>query len=333
MKKLILGLMTAVLGVAPIMGAQLYSSAPSMQQKTYILQVSGGHSIFIENSDFTTTLINAGKSIDSQFIVDYIKGLGHSRIDTVIGTQNLSDSGLDEVVEEFRVGSILMANGYRPDLFKDLHEIADDKGIKIKTFDLDEIIDDVNVLLAQQPIVTYPPDNDMSVAVPVPTPSFEYGYDNDMSVGIPVPTPGYWYDNDQVGGGYVVSPGQQTYPYDNDMSVGVPVPDPGLWYDNDQVGGGYVMSPVPTPGYWYDNDQVGGGYVLLPGQQTYPYDNDMSVGLPVPTPAPVIGGTVYRTNTGSTYHAAGCEHANSTIYAISLTDAVNLGLQPCPYCY
>ncbi|OON97799.1 MAG: hypothetical protein ATN32_05285 [Candidatus Epulonipiscium fishelsonii] len=313
MKKLVLGMMAIVMGATPVMGAQLYSSAPSMQQKTYILQVSGGHSVFIENSNFTTTLINAGKSADSKFIIDYIEGLGHSRIDTVIGTQNLSDSGLDEVVEEFKVGRILMANGYRPELFEDLHEVADDKGIKIQVFDLDEVIDHVNVLLAQQPLVTYP-------------------YENDMSVSLPVPTPGPWYDYSQVGGGYVMSPGTfPTYPndddmfvwgpapgydYENDMSVGVPVPDPGLWYDNSQVGGGYIMSPgtfptypndddmsvwgpgpgyyydndmsvgvpVPDPGPWYDNSQVGGGYIMSPGSVTSLIENDMSVSLPVPTP-------------------------------------------------
>ncbi|ONI37938.1 hypothetical protein AN396_11935 [Candidatus Epulonipiscium fishelsonii] len=168
---------------------------------------------------------------------------------------------------------------------------------KAQAVESNEIMGYIDTLLPIQIASAYYPDNDMSSSLPLPnlTPNPDYSYDNDMSSSLPLPN---------------LTPNPD-YSYDNDMSVGVPVPGPWYDYDNDMSVG------VPVPGPWYD------------------YDNDMSVGVPVPdyTNDVTVGVTVYRTDTGLTYHAAGCEHTDPTIQKISLVDAINIGLQPCPHCY
>ncbi|MBE5935856.1 MAG: MBL fold metallo-hydrolase [Lachnospiraceae bacterium] len=66
------------------------------------------------------------------------------------------------------------------------------------------------------------------------------------------------------------------------------------------------------------------------------YTSSQSIVKPAATKAPVSGASVYTTKTGSKYHAdKNCRGLNNakSIFTKKKTDAVNLGLTPCSYCY
>lgn len=100
------------------------------------IDVGQSDSEFIELPNGQTMLIDAGVSEYGDKIVNYIKDLGYSKIDYVIGTHPHADhiGGMQKVVESFDIENIYMPKAStNTKTYEKLLTAIQDKGLKIKT--------------------------------------------------------------------------------------------------------------------------------------------------------------------------------------------------------
>lgn len=78
--------------------------------KVHYIDVGQADSIFIELPDSKNMLIDAGNNPDGELVVDYIKNLGYSKIDYIIGTHPHEDhiGGMDNVIDSFEIGNVYL---------------------------------------------------------------------------------------------------------------------------------------------------------------------------------------------------------------------------------
>ena len=103
---------------------------------SHYIDVGQGDSEFIELPNGETMLIDAGTSAYGETVVDYIKNLGYSKIDYLVGTHPHADhiGGMQEVVKSFDIGSIYMPKAStNTKTYENLLTAIKDKGLKIKT--------------------------------------------------------------------------------------------------------------------------------------------------------------------------------------------------------
>ena len=83
--------------------------ADNSELKIYYLDVGQADSIFIQN-DGQNMLIDAGNNDDGANIVQFLQGLGITKIDFLVGTHPHEDhiGGLDDVINNFDIGIIYM---------------------------------------------------------------------------------------------------------------------------------------------------------------------------------------------------------------------------------
>lgn len=102
----------------------------------HYLDVGQADSIFVELPNQKSMLIDAGESSSSEKIIEYIKKLGYTKIDYVIGTHPHADhiGGLAKVIETFDIGSIFMPNVIATSkTYENLLMTISNKNLKIKT--------------------------------------------------------------------------------------------------------------------------------------------------------------------------------------------------------
>lgn len=102
----------------------------------HFLDVGQGDSIFLELPDNKSMIIDAGEAKYSSKIIDYIKNLGYSKLDYVIGTHPHADhiGGLGKVIEEFDIGTIYMTKViHNSKTYENLLTTILNKNLKIKT--------------------------------------------------------------------------------------------------------------------------------------------------------------------------------------------------------
>ncbi len=137
--------------------------------KVYFLDVGQADSIIIE-SDNHFMLVDAGNNGDGDFVVDYLKDLGASSLDYVIGTHPHEDhiGGLDDVINNFDIKTIIMPEvATTTDTFADIVEAIENNGLLITSPEVD-----TNYKIG---------DADFTIL----SPNKEYGNDyNNWSVGI-----------------------------------------------------------------------------------------------------------------------------------------------------
>lgn len=100
------------------------------------IDVGQGDSIFIELPNKETMLIDAGESYEADNVINYIKNLGISKIDYIVGTHPHTDhiGGLEEVINTFDIGSIYMPKATSTSkTYLDLLTTISDKGLSVKT--------------------------------------------------------------------------------------------------------------------------------------------------------------------------------------------------------
>jgi len=100
----------------------------------YFLDVGQADSIFIYNNE-ESMLIDAGNNPDGQLICDYLKSLGITKIDYLVGTHPHEDhiGGLDNVINTFDIGTIYMPKkSATTKTFEDVIEAVADAGLKVK---------------------------------------------------------------------------------------------------------------------------------------------------------------------------------------------------------
>ena len=79
-------------------------------------------------------LIDAGNNADGEMVVEYLKNLGISKLDYVVGTHPHEDhiGGLDNVINEFEIGQIIMPKvSHTSKTYKDVLTAVQKKGPKI----------------------------------------------------------------------------------------------------------------------------------------------------------------------------------------------------------
>lgn len=102
----------------------------------HYLDIGQGDSIVAELPNKELLLIDAGEASSSEKIISYIKNLGYSKIDYVIGTHPHADhiGGLANVIKSFDIGSIYMPKvAASSKTYENLLNTIKDKNLKIKT--------------------------------------------------------------------------------------------------------------------------------------------------------------------------------------------------------
>lgn len=100
------------------------------------IDVGQGDSEFIELPNGETLLIDAGTNETGEKAVNYIKSLGYTSIDYVVGTHPHEDhiGGLDDVINAFDIGKIYMPKiTADTKTFEDVLDAIDSKGLTINT--------------------------------------------------------------------------------------------------------------------------------------------------------------------------------------------------------
>ncbi len=85
-------------------------NAASSQLIVHFLDVGQAESILVELPNHEVMLVDAGGNADGSAVVQYIKKLGITRIDYLVGTHPHEDhiGGMDDVIKSFAVGKVYM---------------------------------------------------------------------------------------------------------------------------------------------------------------------------------------------------------------------------------
>lgn len=137
------------------------------------IDVGQGDSEFIELPNGETMLIDAGTNETGKNVVDYIKSLGYTSIDYVVGTHPHEDhiGGLDDVIKTFDIGSIYMPKVTADTkTFEDVLDAAESKNLMINTAKSGVSImdtEDLSVKFLAPTLDSYENTNDYSAVVKV----------------------------------------------------------------------------------------------------------------------------------------------------------------------
>lgn len=137
------------------------------------IDVGQGDSEFIELPNGETMLIDAGTNETGKNVVDYIKSLGYTSINYVVGTHPHEDhiGGLDDVIKTFDIGSIYMPKiTADTKTFEDVLDAAESKNLMINTAKSGVSImntEDLSVKFLAPTIDSYENTNDYSAVVKV----------------------------------------------------------------------------------------------------------------------------------------------------------------------
>lgn len=104
--------------------------------KLHYIDVGEGDSIFIELPNEKTMLIDAGEPSEGDTVLNYIKQLGYSNIDYIVGTHPHTDhiGGLAKIINSFSEGKIYMPKAISTSkTYENLLNTISMKGLKIQT--------------------------------------------------------------------------------------------------------------------------------------------------------------------------------------------------------
>ena len=137
------------------------------------IDVGQGDSEFIEFPNGETMLIDAGTNESGQTVVNYIKSLGYTSVDYVIGTHPHEDhiGGLDDVINSFDIGKIYMPKVTTDTkTFDDVLDAVENKNLTINTAKSGVVIaetDDFSVKIVAPVSEQYDDLNNYSAVVKV----------------------------------------------------------------------------------------------------------------------------------------------------------------------
>ena len=107
-----------------------------INMKVHYIDVGQGDSTFIELPNNKTMLIDAGESSKGQVVANYIKSLGYSKIDYLVGTHPHTDhiGGLAYIINNFTIGNIYIPKAVSTSkTYENLLNTISQKGLKVIT--------------------------------------------------------------------------------------------------------------------------------------------------------------------------------------------------------
>lgn len=110
--------------------------ASGAKLKVHYIDVGQGDSEFLELPNGQTMLIDAGNPENGSQIVNYIKGIGYSKIDYLIATHPHSDhiGGMAEVINDLDIGKVYMPKvSTNTKTYEGLLAAISNKGLKVNT--------------------------------------------------------------------------------------------------------------------------------------------------------------------------------------------------------
>lgn len=110
------------------------ANAETADLKIHFLDVGQADCILIQEPSGKTMLIDAGNNEDATMVTDYIRNLGITKIDVLIGTHPHEDhiGGMDAVIDAFDIGTIILPNVTTTTLtFQDVLSAIEAKGYAI----------------------------------------------------------------------------------------------------------------------------------------------------------------------------------------------------------
>lgn len=324
------------------------------------IDVGQGDSEFIELPNGETMLIDAGTNETGKNVVDYIKSLGYTSIDYVVGTHPHEDhiGGLDDVIKTFDIGSIYMPKVTADTkTFEDVLDAAESKNLMINTAKSGVSImdtEDLSVKFLAPTLDIYENTNDYSAVVKVVYGDTSYLFTGDAEefseslitddVNADVLKVGHHGSSTSTSTEFLkkVSPSSAVISCGKDNSYGHPhsetlqkLADMGTAvYRTDELG--TIVSVSDGKTITFDTNNTAG--VPVTSQNTEASNNAAANNTASNTPSSEETGITYVLNTNSKkIHLTECSSVNQISdknkgYTDNYDEAIKEGYTPCKVC-
>lgn len=324
------------------------------------IDVGQGDSEFIELPNGETMLIDAGTNETGKNVVDYIKSLGYTSINYVVGTHPHEDhiGGLDDVIKTFDIGSIYMPKiTADTKTFEDVLDAAESKNLMINTAKSGVSImntEDLSVKFLAPTLDSYENTNDYSAVVKVVYGDTSYLFTGDAEefseslitddVNADVLKVGHHGSSTSTSTEFLkkVSPSSAVISCGKDNSYGHPhsetlqkLADIGTAvYRTDELG--TIVSVSDGKTITFDTNNTAG--VPVTSQNTEASNNAAANNTASNTPSSEETGITYVLNTNSKkIHLTECSSVNQISdknkgYTDNYDEAIKEGYTPCKVC-
>lgn len=324
------------------------------------IDVGQGDSEFIELPNGETMLIDAGTNETGKNVVDYIKSLGYTSINYVVGTHPHEDhiGGLDDVIKTFDIGSIYMPKiTADTKTFEDVLDAAESKNLMINTAKSGVAImdtEDLSIKFLAPTLDSYENTNDYSAVVKVVYGETSYLFTGDAEefsenlitddVNADVLKVGHHGSSTSTSTEFLkkVSPSSAVISCGKDNSYGHPhsetlqkLADMGTEvYRTDELG--TIVSVSDGKTITFDTNNTAG--VPVTSQNTEASNNAAANSTASNTPSSEETGITYVLNTNSKkIHLPECSSVNQISdknkgYTDNYDEAIKEGYTPCKVC-
>ncbi len=324
------------------------------------IDVGQGDSEFIELPNGETMLIDAGTNETGKNVVDYIKSLGYTSINYVVGTHPHEDhiGGLDDVIKTFDIGSIYMPKVTADTkTFEDVLDAAESKNLMINTAKSGVAImdtEDLSIKFLAPTLDSYENTNDYSAVVKVVYGETSYLFTGDAEefsenlitddVNADVLKVGHHGSSTSTSTEFLkkVSPSSAVISCGKDNSYGHPhsetlqkLADMGTEvYRTDELG--TIVSVSDGKTITFDTNNTAG--VPVTSQNTEASNNAAANSTASNTPSSEETGITYVLNTNSKkIHLPECSSVNQISdknkgYTDNYDEAIKEGYTPCKVC-
>ena len=331
--------------------------------RVHYIDVGQADSILLELPNEQKMLIDAGNNKDGEAVCSYIRSLGISRLDYVVGTHPHADhiGGLDDVIKAFDIGRIYMPKiVHTSQTYEDVLNAIADKGLKITSAKAGvTILDDSGITAGFiGPVKEYDDLNNSSAVVTVSYAGRRLLFtgDAEAEAEADILAEGYDVSCDVLKSGHhgsstsssevflsaagpkyaVICVGEgNTYGHPHSATLNRYSAMNIKVYRTDTDG--TVILSINGGGDIAFETENGGTSVPAASETVTPASPCASAGtLPAEsettenTPSAEI--IVYITKSGSKYHAKGCSYLNDEITEIELDKALAEGYTPCSRC-
>ena len=324
------------------------------------IDVGQGDSEFIELPNGETMLIDAGTNETGKNVVDYIKSLGYTSINYVVGTHPHEDhiGGLDDVIKTFDIGSIYMPKiTADTKTFEDVLDAAESKNLMINTAKSGVAImdtEDLSIKFLAPTLDSYENTNDYSAVVKVVYGDTSYLFTGDAEefseslitddVNADVLKVGHHGSSTSTSTEFLkkVSPSSAVISCGKDNSYGHPHSEPlqkladmgTAVYRTDELG--TIVSVSDGKTITFDTNNTAG--VPVTSQNTEASNNAAANNTDSNTPSSEETGITYVLNTNSKkIHLTECSSVNQISdknkgYTDNYDEAIKEGYTPCKVC-